>query len=186
MNTEAGLINTILGSQGVGERLMEEWGDIPTLVKNIDAAKVTEIQRSKLKAVMQIHFVRENPVAISSPFDIFEMVKDLQAEPQEHLVVLVFDQRNHLLHRENLYKGSVNSSQVRVAEILRPAIIRRASAIVLVHNHPSGDPTPSPDDVAVTRSTQQACRLMDISLLDHIVVGAGRFVSLKERGLGFN
>lgn len=186
MISETDLINTILGAQKVGERLLKEWGDMATLMQNLDAARITKIQREKLKALMQIRFVREGLTNVSSTSDIFDLVKDLQVEPQEHLVVLVFDIRSNLLHRENLYKGSVCSSQVRISEILRPAIIRRATSIVLVHNHPSGDPTPSPDDVTVTRSVHQACKLMDIQLLDHIVVGAGRYVSLKERGLGFS
>jgi DNA repair protein RadC len=74
-----------------------------------------------------------------------------------------------------------------VAEVFKPAIQRMAPAIICVHNHPSNDPTPSPDDVAVTRAMVQAGKLLDISLLDHLIIGGnGRFVSLKERGLGFS
>jgi DNA repair protein RadC len=77
--------------------------------------------------------------------------------------------------------------RMRVAEVFKPAIQRMAPAIICVHNHPSNDPTPSPDDVAVTRAMVQAGKLLDISLLDHLIIGgAGRFVSLKERGLGFS
>ena len=72
-----------------------------------------------------------------------------------------------------------------MAEVLRQAIVDNSPSILLAHNHPSGDPTPSPDDVAVTRAIVQAGKLMDIDVLDHIVIGLGRFVSLKERGLGF-
>jgi DNA repair protein RadC len=79
----------------------------------------------------------------------------------------------------------VNSSQVRVGEIFQAAVGRMASALVVVHNHPSGDPTPSPDDVAVTRAIVQAGKLLDIEVLDHLVIGQGRWVSLKERGMGF-
>jgi DNA repair protein RadC len=84
-----------------------------------------------------------------------------------------------------LYQGSVSASQVRVGEVFRQAIIEQASAIIIAHNHPSGDPTPSPDDVAVTRAIVQAGKLLDIEVLDHIVVSQDRFISLKERGLGF-
>ena len=80
---------------------------------------------------------------------------------------------------------SLNSSQVRVGELFKDAIRRNVAAIIVVHNHPSGDPTPSPDDVAVTRAIVQAGKMIDIDVLDHLVVGAGRHVSLKERGLGF-
>jgi DNA repair protein RadC len=74
---------------------------------------------------------------------------------------------------------------VRVAELFKPAIQRNAAAIILSHNHPSGDPTPSPEDVTLTRTVVQAGKLMDIDCLDHLVIGEGRFVSLKEKGLGF-
>jgi DNA repair protein RadC len=81
----------------------------------------------------------------------------------------------------------VNSSQIRVGEIFKEAIRKNAPAIIVVHNHPSGDPTPSPDDVAVTRAIMEAGKLLDVEVLDHIVIGVGkdRWVSLKERGLGF-
>ena len=84
-----------------------------------------------------------------------------------------------------VYKGSVNSSQVRVGEIFKVAVRRNAPSIIVAHNHPSGDPTPSPDDVAVTRALVQAGKLLSVEVLDHLVIGQGRFVSLKERGLGF-
>ena len=83
------------------------------------------------------------------------------------------------------YHGSVNSSQVHVGELFKSAIRRNASALIVVHNHPSGDPTPSPEDVAVTRSIVQAGKLLDVEVLDHMVIGQGSWVSLKERGLGF-
>ena len=85
-----------------------------------------------------------------------------------------------------IYRGSVNSSQVRVAEIFKPAIQRMAPAIICVHCHPSQDPTPSPDDIAVTRAIVQAGKLLDCELLDHLIIGGSRFVSLKERGVGFS
>jgi len=74
---------------------------------------------------------------------------------------------------------------MRLAEVFKPAIQRMAPAILVCHNHPSGDPTPSPDDVAVTRAMVQASRLLDVDLLDHLVIGSSRYVSLKERRLGF-
>jgi len=85
----------------------------------------------------------------------------------------------------DVYKGSVNTAQIRPAEIFRPAIQRNGTAIILVHNHPGGDPTPSPDDVAVTRALVNAGKMLEISVQDHLVIGHGKWVSLKERGLGF-
>ena len=104
---------------------------------------------------------------------------------EEHLWVILLDTRLKLIEISRLYKGSVNSSQIRVGEIFREAVRVKAHSIAICHNHPSGDPTPSPDDVAVTRAIVQAGKLLDIDLIDHIVIGQGRWVSLKERGLGF-
>jgi DNA repair protein RadC len=105
---------------------------------------------------------------------------------QEHLRVMVLDTRNRVLDIVEVYSGSVNSSQVHVGEVFVPALRRMAPAILVFHNHPSQDPTPSPDDVAVTRAIVAAGKLLDIDCLDHLVIGQGRWVSLKERGLGFS
>jgi DNA repair protein RadC len=109
----------------------------------------------------------------------------MSALPQEHLRVVVLDTRNRLISIEKIYVGSLNSSMVRVGELFRPAIQRNAASIIVVHNHPSGDPTPSPEDVTLTKAIVQAGKLLDIEVLDHLIIGQGRFVSLKERGLGF-
>jgi DNA repair protein RadC len=84
-----------------------------------------------------------------------------------------------------VYVGSLNASHIRVGEIFRDAVKRNCAAIIVVHNHPSGDPSPSPEDVAVTRQLVAAGKLLDIEVLDHLVIGQQRFVSLRERGLGF-
>jgi DNA repair protein RadC len=99
--------------------------------------------------------------------------------------VLLLDTRNHVLDIAEVYRGSVNMSQIRVGEIFKAAIRRNATAVIVVHNHPSGDPTPSPDDAAVTRALVQGGKLVDVEVLDHLIIGAGRYVSMKERGLGF-
>ena len=98
---------------------------------------------------------------------------------------MLLDTRNRVQDVITIYRGSVNSSQVRIGEVFKSAIRRNAVNLIVVHNHPSGDPTPSPDDVALTRAIVQAGKLLDVDVLDHLVIGRGRFVSLKERGLGF-
>jgi DNA repair protein RadC len=129
--------------------------------------------------------VTERP-SINSPADAAELLKPFIGNlDHEELWVIVLDRRNRVIQLVRLYQGSVNSSQVRVGEVFRQAIIEQASAIILAHDHPSGDPTPSPDDVAVTRAIVQAGKLLDIDVLDHLVICADRHVSLKERGLGF-
>ena len=124
--------------------------------------------------------------AINSPKAAYEIVRSF-LEPLDHeeLWVIVLDMRNRVMALVALYKGSLNSSQVRVAEIFRKAMIENAPSIIIAHNHPSGDPSPSPDDIAVTKSIVEAGKLLDIQVLDHLIIGKDRFVSLKERKLGF-
>lgn len=128
----------------------------------------------------------ENKPQVRSPEDLFSLLFDLTTADQEHLVVLLFDARHQVVERVNVYKGSVNMAQVRIAEVFKDAIRRNAAAIAVAHNHPSGDPSPSPEDVALTREIVQAGRLLSIDVLDHIVIGQNRYVSLRERGLGFD
>jgi DNA repair protein RadC len=129
----------------------------------------------------------EERPTINSPSDAAALVQyEMSLLEQERLKVMLLDTRNRVLDIVEVYQGNVNSSLIRGAEVFRPAIQRNSPAIIVVHNHPSQDPTPSPDDVAVTRALVQAGRLLDISLLDHLVIGGNRWVSLKERGLGFS
>jgi DNA repair protein RadC len=104
---------------------------------------------------------------------------------QEHFRALYLNTRNQLLGSDTIYVGSLNASHIRVGEIFRDAIKRNCAAIIVAHNHPSGDPSPSPEDVEVTRQIAEAGDLLSIELLDHLVIGQQRFVSLRERGLGF-
>ena len=109
----------------------------------------------------------------------------MSALEQEELWVMLLNIRNQVLDIDKLYRGSLTTSQVRVGELFKSAIRRNAAAIIVVHNHPSGDPSPSPEDIALTRAIIQAGELLDIQVLDHLVVGLSKHVSLKERGLGF-
>jgi DNA repair protein RadC len=104
---------------------------------------------------------------------------------QEELRVIGLDTKNKIKFVETIYKGSMNSAMVRIAEVLRRPITSQCASIILFHNHPSGDPTPSPEDVRITELVCESGRLFDIDVLDHIVIGRNRYVSLKERGLGF-
>ena len=113
---------------------------------------------------------------IYTPFDKFE---------QEEFWVLLLNTKNRVTHEVMVYRGTVNTIYVRVAEVFREAIRHNSTYILLSHCHPSGDPTPSPEDVRVTEMVNEAGGLLDIHLLDHMVVGNGRWVSMKERGLGF-
>jgi DNA repair protein RadC len=124
--------------------------------------------------------------AIHSPSDAAQILTCFLAHlDHEELWVVNLDTRNRVMSLVALYKGSVNASQVRVSEVFRQAILDNAPSILVAHNHPSGDASPSPDDVATTRAIVQAGKLLDIELIDHLVIGKEQFVSLKERGLGF-
>lgn len=150
-------------------------------------AKASQI-KAAIELGMRIHtLVPEERPTIHSPADAAALVQyEMSALPQEHLRVMNLDTRNRVMNIEKLYVGSLNASTVRVGELFRAAVQRTAASIIVLHNHPSGDPTPSPEDVALTRAIVQAGRLLDIEVLDHLVIGQGRWVSLKERGLGFS
>lgn len=130
---------------------------------------------------------QEEKPRIQSPQDAANLVLyEMGALDQEHLRVLLLDTRNQVMQVVDVYKGSLNSSVIRVGEVFRAAVQRNAAAIIVAHNHPSGDPTPSPEDVAVTRAIVEAGKLLDIEVLDHLVIGKNRYVSLKSKGMGFN
>ena len=99
---------------------------------------------------------------------------------------MLVDTRSRLIDILMLYRGSKNSAIIKTGEVFKEAIRQNASGIILIHNHPTGDPTPSPDDVGMTRAIVEAGKLLDIDVLDHLVIGRGRWVSLKQRGLGFS
>ena len=123
---------------------------------------------------------------IRAPSDAANLLMPrLGYEEQEHFVVLFLDTRNRVTDQETLYIGSLNTSLVRIAEVFRGAVRRHCAAIIVAHNHPSGDPTPSPEDVALTRRLVDAGKLLEVDVLDHLVIGNNRYVSLRERSLGF-
>jgi DNA repair protein RadC len=114
------------------------------------------------------------------------MCAEMSLLQQEHVRVLVLDTRNHLVTTQDVYRGSVHSAHVRIAELLREPIRANASSIIVVHNHPSGDPSPSAADVAMTKSLVEAGKLMDIDVLDHMIMAGGRYTSMREQRLGFS
>ena len=125
---------------------------------------------------------------IGSPGDVANLLTaEMASLEQEHLRVLLLNTKNEVLSVHEIYVGNVNSAQIRAAEVFRPAVRENAPFVIVVHNHPSGDPTPSSDDVSITRDLVAAGKLMGIGLLDHVVIGSGnRYVSLNEKRLGFD
>lgn len=148
---------------------------------------------AQLKAALEIgrRLMREELAErprVTNPEDIAKLVQvDMSVLEQEQLRVLLLDTRNRVIAVRTLYTGSLNQSTVRTAEVFKAAIRENAAAIAVVHNHPSGDPSPSPEDVRVTRDLVDAGKLLDIEVLDHLIVGRppNPWVSLRQRGLGF-
>ena len=126
----------------------------------------------------------EDPPAINCPEDVRRLLgSEMASLAQEQQRVLLLNTKNLVVGQRVIYQGNVNSSMVRTAEVFRPAVIEAVPSIIVSHNHPSGDPTPSGPDVSITRDIAEAGKLLGVELLDHIVIGGERFVSLKERGL---
>ncbi|MEM8859345.1 MAG: DNA repair protein RadC [Chloroflexota bacterium] len=124
---------------------------------------------------------------VTTPADMANiLMADMQNLAQEHFVVLLLDSRNQVIKKETVYIGTVNSSHIRISEVFRSAIKLNAPAIGIAHNHPSGDPAPSRQDIHVTKEVVNAGKMLDIQVLDHLVIGHNRFVSMRERGLGFD
>lgn len=123
---------------------------------------------------------------IKSPTDAAQLLMlEMGHLDQEHLRTVLLDTKNRVQAVATIYIGSLNSSVVRVGEVFKSALKHNSAALIVAHNHPSGDPTPSPEDVLVTREIVSAGKLLDIEVLDHLVIGQGRFVSMREKGLGF-
>lgn len=181
----------------LGERLLVQHGGLVGFLKlsYADLCRVKGIGPAKaaqLKAAVELgrrlaEALPADRPQINSPADAANVLMwEMRTLDQESVRVLLLDTRNRLMGVVEVYRGSLNTSMIRVGELFREAVKQSAAAIIVAHNHPSGDPSPSPDDVAVTRLMVEAGRLLDIPVHDHIVIGQRRFVSLKERGLGFS
>ena len=129
----------------------------------------------------------EQAPQVTRPADAYEFLHfEMEGLEQEQLRVINLNQKHRIISASMIYQGSLHTTAVRLAEVFRPAIIDNAAAIIVAHNHPSGECDPSPEDVTLTREIVKAGKLLDVEVEDHIVIGKGRFVSLRERGLGFD
>jgi DNA repair protein RadC len=180
----------------VAQRLLSNYGGLAGLhrmsfselvaVKGLGMAKAAQ-----LKAAFEIGrrltlALPEERHTVKSPDDAARLLMlEMGSLEQEHLKAIILNTKNQVLKTHLIYVGSLNSASVRVGELFREAIRLNAAAIIVAHNHPSGDPTPSPEDVSVTRQMVEAGKLLNIDVLDHLVICQARYVSLKERGLGF-
>lgn len=181
----------------MAERLLARFGGLGGMAR----ASMSEMQRehgigqakaAQIKAAFELgrRVLAESPEQrpqIVTPEDAANLLMGQMAHLQrEEMRVLLLDTRHRVVHAQTVYQGSLNASVLRVSELFQEAITRNCPALVVAHNHPSGDPTPSPEDIEVTRQLVAAGQLLDIEVIDHLIIGQGRFVSLKRQGLGFD
>lgn len=180
----------------MAERLLSEFGGVTGLAQaNFEelcaAYGMGEAKATQIKAALELgrRLMVASPaerLQVRSPVDVANLLMlEMSLLEQEQLRVVLLDTKNFVIKVHMVYSGSLNSAVVRVGEVFREPIRSNSAAIAVVHNHPSGDPTPSPEDVRVTEMIVEAGALLDIDVLDHLIIGRNRFVSLKERGLGF-
>jgi DNA repair protein RadC len=180
----------------VAQRLLAKFGGLSGLArasthdlraeKGLKEAKISQIKAAfELGRRLLVEAPDERPT-ITSPADAANLLLgEMSLLEQENMRVVLLDTRNRVLSIQTIYQGSLNTTMVRVGELFREAVRANCAAIIVAHNHPSGDPSPSPEDVTITRDMVSAGKLLGIDVLDHLVIGRQRFVSLKERGLGF-
>ena len=194
------LLRTGITGQNVMQlsaRLLSEFGGLAGLARAsftelcaLDG--VSEAKACQVLAALELGRRAASPApadrpAIRDPEDVYHLLRAQMAHlEQEQLRVLLLNIKHEVLLVREVYQGTVCAASVRVAEVLRPAIRENCPNVIVVHNHPSGDPTPSPEDTSVTRRIRESAELLDIELLDHVVIGARDFVSMKQRGLGFD
>lgn len=180
----------------IADRLMQSCnGNLRKLGQDIlleDIDGIGKATSNRIMAAVRLaqslvsHQTEADRIVIHSPEDAADLVQyEMSTLDQEQLRVILLNTRNHVLGVKTIYQGSLNSSQVRVGEIFRPAIKHNAAAIIVAHNHPSQDCSPSHCDVSITKAIIEAGKLLDIQTLDHLIIGGNSFVSLNRRGLGF-
>ena len=166
--------------RGVSHATIEEMAE----VHGIGPAKAAQIKAAIEFGRRLISASPEERTKIRSPRDVYNLLgPTLRDEKREHFMARLLDTKNGVMRSKTVSVGDLSSSIVHPREVFVEAIRHGAASLIVSHNHPSGDPAPSPEDIAVTRRLAEAGELLGIELLDHIVLGDDRWVSLKERGL---
>lgn len=173
------LLQKFGGVRGVMHASVQELANI----KGMGLAKATQIaaamELGRRVALSQFH---ERP-QIRSPEDVYQLMHiQLLGERREHFLAVMLDTKNRVVRTETISIGTLDSSLVHPREVYRVVIREGAACWIAVHNHPSGDPTPSPEDIAVTRRLKEAGELLGVELLDHLIIGDGNYTSLREKG----
>lgn len=152
-------------------------------INGIGEAKATQLLASfELgKRINRLQY--EDRFVVKSPDDCAKfMMDEMRFLEQEHFICLYLNTKNQIIARETIFKGSLNASIVHPREVFKEAFRRSASSIICLHNHPSGDPTPSREDIEVTKRLVECGKIIGIELLDHIIIGEHKYISLKEKG----
>lgn len=190
-----------IGTEGMSalalaDELLRQFGGLNGLAR----ATLDELQRVhgigpvkaiELKAAMELGKrialnTQDARPQVKTPADAAQLLMlNMGMLEQEEVRTMLLDTRNRVMGTPMIYRGSLNAASMRVGEVFREAIRGNCASIIVAHNHPSGDPTPSAEDIDVTKALAQAGKLLDIEVLDHIIVAQNHYVSLKERGLGF-
>ena len=156
-------------------------------VKGVGTAKAAQVLAALELSKRLLVAAPDARPQITSPADAANLLLlEMGLLEQEHLRVLLLDSKNCVQSISEVYIGNVNTSVVRVAEVFRDAVRSNCPFIIVAHNHPSGDPTPSREDISTTQKIAKAGELLNIEMLDHIIIGLNRYVSLKERGISFH
>jgi DNA repair protein RadC len=177
------LANRML-SQFEGLRLLKDATlEELTQIKGIGQAKAIHVLAAvEIGRRIANHTLDERYV-IRSPEDGAKyLMNDMRFLTQEHFVCLYLNTKNQVIHRQTIFIGSLNASIVHPREVFKEAVRRSAASVICVHNHPSGDPTPSREDIEVTKRLAESGKIVGIELLDHLIIGENKYVSLKEKG----
>lgn len=154
-----------------------------TSIKGIGEAKAVQLLAAAELGKRLYRAAPHDRYTIRSPEDAANyLMTDMSSLTQEHFVALFLNVKNEVLHKQTIFIGSLNSSIVHPRDIFREAVKRSAASVIVAHNHPSGNATPSPEDIAVTKRLLEAGTIMGIDVLDHVIIGDQQFISLKEKG----
>ncbi|HWO55532.1 MAG TPA: DNA repair protein RadC [Paenibacillus cookii] len=178
------LAQRILQQVGSMRRLVDMSAEELMAIKGIGSAKAVQLKAGIELGLRLARTRMDEPVVIRSPRDAADvLMEQLRYLQKEHFVCLFLNTKNHIIAQETLSIGSLNASIVHPREVFRAAIKRSSASILCAHNHPSGDPAPSPEDISLTSRLKEAGEIVGIEVLDHLIIGDGEFVSLKEQGL---
>ena len=196
-NNDTELLSIILGTKPeIIKEAIAEYNSVPNFINNYSVKDILKIKGlgkgtiTKLEALWElynrfsINKKLEKNYIISKPEDIYDLVKDdMKYFEQEHFRVLMLNTKNILINIKDIFIGASNSSVIETRKVFKEALKYNAKNITICHNHPSGDPNPSKEDVNISLRIKEAGKIIGIDLLDHIIIGDNKFVSLKYKGV---